>query len=157
MKKIVLYATLVITLASCGGAKQFVTYTHGEPLSERKSRIYVMYKTKNLELLPTIITLFSNGERVGTIERKGYLAFDVPAGIEYALYATTGNREGYIANGAAGDDHFKINAKGGKIYYLRLNPKNRAIGRVYNLEYLDSAKGERKLKRHSRPKLNYVE
>jgi hypothetical protein len=157
MKRIFFYVILAIAFVSCGGtAKQFVSYTHGEPLPNGKSRIYVMYKTIKFNPLTTM-TLFSNEERIGTIEKNGYLAFDVQAGQEYALYITTGRREGYTWNGTAGDDHFRINAKEGKTYYLKLDPQNRTIGRVYNFELLDKTEGERILKKYSRPKLNYAE
>jgi lipoprotein len=155
MKKVILFSILAIILVSCGGvAKQFVNYTHGELLPEGKSRIYVMFKTS--KILP-MLSLFCNEKLIGTIDRRGYLAFDVPAGAEYTLYATTGEREGYTWNGTAGDEHFRIKAKEGKTYYIKLSFQMGTFVGKYNFEYLDKTEGEKKLKKYSQPRLNYAE
>lgn len=157
MKKVFLYAFLAITLVSCGGlAKQFVTFTSDQPLQEGKSRIYVMFCNYSMSSTP-IISLFCDENLIGTIDRDGYLAFDVPSGEKYSLEATTGRREGYTWNGNAGEDHFTINAKDGKSYYLKLSFGKRGKIGAYTFDYISKEEGERLIKRSPKPKLNYIE
>ena len=152
MKKVFLYAFLAISLVSCGGlAKQFVTFTGDQPLQEGKSRIYVMFCNYSMSSTP-IISLFCD-----EIDRDGYLAFDVPSGEKYSLEATTGRREGYTWNGNAGEEHFTINAKDGKSYYLKLSFGKRGKVGVYTFDYISKEEGERLIKRFPKPKLNYIE
>lgn len=150
MRKVLFYAILAIIFVSCGNARQYIKFTGEEPLSENKGCVYVILNGHHE------LSFFCDDELIGKIDKRGYLAFDLPIGL-HKLGATPHAHAGITLGAAKGEDIFKVNVKKDRIYYLMLV----SIGNIKNVKYsfrvLDDKKAKKTLKHLSKPQLNYID
>ncbi|WP_454980910.1 hypothetical protein [Capnocytophaga haemolytica] len=144
---------MALTFSACGVSRQFVPFTHKEPLEEGKGRIYVTDYRTGLSFFVYMNSAFiyCDSVPVGKLFRKGYLAFDVPEGQHTLYYGYQRKRKG--VDNIQVDDIFNINVKAGEIYYF----KAKLGGINYGIDPLKTVSGERRTKYRKKPRKNYIE
>jgi hypothetical protein len=150
MKKIIFTLCLLILIIGCASTKQFQNFTHNKTLENNKSRIYVIRTGFSGGGVST--SLFCDDVLIGKTGGNGFLCWDVEEG-KHTIGNTQLIHAGATLGAAHNEDLFVINAKPGKIYYIKQYPR---LG-GFSFEFLDNNQGERFLKGKSNPKQNYVE
>jgi hypothetical protein len=150
MKHVFPLVTLII-LTSCGATKQFVPFTHDQPLKDGKGRIYII--KPSFEWAGLRYPIFCDNVLVGSTKNGSYLCWDVKDGMHII-----GNTHFTHSNSKLGSDSaeniVKINVKEGNSYYLKLSPK---IFKGMVFKILSSEEGELNIKGRKKPKLNNIE
>lgn len=140
----------MLILASCATTTQFQKFTQSTEIEKNKARIYIIRPGFKGGAVST--SIFCNDILIGKTGGNGFLCWDVEEG-KYTIGNTQLIHAGSTLGSANNEDVFTINAKAGRIYYLRQYPR---LG-GFSFEILNKEKGESYLKGKSAPKVNYVE
>ncbi len=149
MKKNFLYIFLLI-LGSCATTTQFQKFTQSTEIENNKARIYVIRPGFKGGAVSTAI--YCNDVLIGKTGGNGYLCWDVVEG-KYTIGNTQIIHAGITLGSVNSEDLFIINAKVGKIYYLKQYPHFGG----FSFDILSKEEGESYLKGKSKPKVNYTE
>lgn len=150
MKKILLIISLMILTISCSPTKQFVAFSHSQPIEGNKGRIYVIKPAFVGSAVKTAI--YCNDVLVGNTANGSYLCWDVEEGM-YIIGNTQHVHNGTTLGSASGEDVFRINVKKGKTYYLKQVPHFGGI----SFEIMDKEDGKKSVKSRKKPTVNYAE
>ena len=149
MKKTLLFLIALI-IASCATTKQFQNFTHNKELEKDKARVYVIRTGFSGGAVST--SLFCDDVLIGKTGGNGFLCWDVEEG-KHVIGNTQLIHAGATLGAANNEDLFVINAKPGKIYFIKQYPR---IG-GFSFEFMNNKQGESFLRGKSSPKINYVE
>ena len=149
MKNTLLFLIVLIT-GSCASTKQFQNFTHNKTLDNNKARIYVIRPGFTGGAVST--SLFCDDVLMGKTGGNGFLCWDVEEG-KHVVGNTQLIHAGATLGAANNEDLFVINAKPGKIYFIKQYPRMGG----FSFEFMDNKEGGKFLKGKSTPKINYVE
>ncbi|MGN6400966.1 MAG: DUF2846 domain-containing protein [Flavisolibacter sp.] len=153
-----LLVAVLALLCSCASTTQFVKYTGN--LSERptqQARIYVIRKA-SFKGGAVKMPIYCNNEIIGKIGSQSFLCWDVPEGT-YAITSSTESPRLVGKNATENKDFFTVNAKAGKTYYIKQNPKMSYFDGVphVSLSLMSESEGLSALKGLKQPSVNYAE
>lgn len=143
MKKISLLFLITFSTYIFSQTSQYVEFPDiKSAVPSTKARIYVIRPTGKLSHY--YITLSSNGNMIGRLDYKNYICWDVDAGKYNLEGAFEGNK--IRKDQTENKDFFRVNAKEGKTYYIKLSPAYGLTTGKASFDIIESQKAEEYIK-----------
>ena len=145
MKKLLGILSIMTILSSCATTTQYAKFarTDDKMESSENAKIYVLRPSVFGSAIK--MKVFCNDDLIGKTGPKSYLCWEVKEG-KHTIKSTSENEE-----------IIKINAKAGKIYYIKQVPQMGFVMAKVSLENLDEKEGQAVLRKLKKPKLKFVE